>query len=367
MRSYSYLKYGILTCLATFFAAAGSVTNAAEPNAPTETPAEPNKTGVAVTVNGVDISDAAVDTAVAQQLGRIKLPEKTPPGIIDQYKRQIRQQILEKMVVDQLLDEEVEKNKIVVTEEDVVAHLKRSGSQQQPPLSLKDIKALIEAQGRSFDELKQQLRNSKGMRYQKLMETQWTGKINFTENDAKEYYSKNKKEFETPEQVRASHILIIPDTDPNTDPNQAMAEAKAEAEDLLRQIKNGADFVTLAKTKSDGPSGKGGGDLGFFSRGQMVPAFEKVAFQLKVGQVSDIVKTRFGYHIIRVTDHKDANVVTFEQAKDSIINKLTQQKQREIAMQYIESLKAKAKIVYPPGKGPRPTRRPATAPSTRSP
>lgn len=367
MKSYSYLKYGILTCLVIFFAAAGSVANAAEPNAPAKTSADPNKTGVAVTVNGVDISEAAVDTVVAQQLGRMKVPEKMPPGIINQYKRQIGQQVLERMVVEQLLDEEVKKNKIVVIEEDVIAHLEKSGAQQQPPLSLKDIKALIEAQGRSFDELKQQLQNSKGLKYQKLMEAQWTGKINFTEEDAKKYYSTNKKEFETPEQVKASHILVIPDTDPNTDPNQAKAKAKTKAEDLLRQIKDGADFATLAKARSDGPSGAKGGDLGFFSRGQMVPAFEKVAFQLKVGQVSDIVETRFGYHIIRVTDHKDSNVITFEQARDDIINRLTQQKQRELSMQYVESLKAKAKIVYPPGKEPRPARQPSIAPPTRSP
>jgi hypothetical protein len=83
-----------------------------------------------------------------------------------------------------------------------------------------------------------------------------------------------------------------------------------------------------------------------------VAPFEKAAFGLKVGQVSDIVETRFGYHIIKLTDHKDPNVTPFEQAKDDIMKLLTQPKQSEFAEKYIESLKADAKIVYPPGKEP---------------
>ena len=84
----------------------------------------------------------------------------------------------------------------------------------------------------------------------------------------------------------------------------------------------------------------------------MVPAFEEAAFKLQVGQVSDIVQTQFGYHIIKVTGHKEAGVTTFEQAKDDILQTLTQQRQSELARQYIKSLRDKASIVYPPGKEP---------------
>jgi peptidyl-prolyl cis-trans isomerase C len=120
----------------------------------------------------------------------------------------------------------------------------------------------------------------------------------------------------------------------------------------LLKVLQGADFAELAKANSHCRSAEGGGDLNFFSRGDMVPAFEKVAFGLEVGQVSDIVETRFGYHIIKVTGHKDATVILFEQAKDDIINKLTQKRQGEIARQYVESLQAKANIVYPLSKEP---------------
>jgi peptidyl-prolyl cis-trans isomerase C len=86
----------------------------------------------------------------------------------------------------------------------------------------------------------------------------------------------------------------------------------------------------------------------------MVPPFENAAFALKVGQVSDIVESQFGYHIIKVTDHKDPNLITFDKAKEDIVRMLTQQKQGELALQYVESLKANAKIVYTPGKEPAP-------------
>jgi peptidyl-prolyl cis-trans isomerase C len=180
------------------------------------------------------------------------------------------------------------------------------------------------------------------------MELQWAGKISVTEEDAKKYYDENAKRFETPEQIRASHILIgLPPTDPNADPNQAKAQARAKAEDLLKQIKNGADLAELAKAHSTCPSAPNGGDLGFFPRGKTTPPFEKVAFELQVGQVSDVVETEYGFHIIKVTDHKDAGVIAFEQAKNDIIRQLTAKKQSEFAEEYINSLKAEANIVFP--------------------
>ncbi len=113
-----------------------------------------------------------------------------------------------------------------------------------------------------------------------------------------------------PEQVRVSHILIkAADLDPDVaEPpnaqNEAKAAAVAKAEELLEQIRNGADFEALAREHSSCPSAAKGGDLGFFARGRMVSNFEKVAFDLKVGEVSDIVETIFGYHIIKVTGHR---------------------------------------------------------------
>jgi peptidyl-prolyl cis-trans isomerase C len=148
--------------------------------------------------------------------------------------------------------------------------------------------------------------------------------------------------------VRASHILIsTKPTDPNADPNQVKVQAKSKAEDLLKKAKEGADFAALAKENSSCPSAAQGGDLGSFPRGQMVKPFEDAAFALKVGQISDLVETEFGYHIIKVTEHQDPNQIAFDKAKTNILNELTQQKKQEAARKYVDSLRQSAKITFP--------------------
>ncbi len=313
-------------------------------------PDETTTDAIVATVNGVDITESQIEAKMEPQLKRIAAQAaQLPPSVIEPYKKQLRQQALESIIIERLLDEKVKAKNIVVTEENAMEQLQEMASQQK--ISLEDFKALIEASGQNFDQVKQRV--WKGLGYQKLMEAQFAGKVNITEDDAQKYYSEHKSEFETPEQVRASHILIQPDTtDPAADPNEAKAKAQAKAKDLLKQIKAGADFATLAIANSSCPSGAQGGDLNFFNRGQMIPAFEEAAFKLEIGQVSSIVETRFGYHIIKVTDRKDTGVITFEQAKDDIISGLTQQKQNELATEYIESLKAEANITYPAGKEP---------------
>ncbi len=347
MKSYLYSKLERLALLLTFVAvcglAAGADVNAAEPNST----AEPAADSIAVTVNGTNIYESQIEAEIKPQLE--KMAQQLSPQFVEQYKKQIREKALNGMVEMLLLDEKVKATNIVVTEEEVIEHINKIASQQG--LSLDDFKALVEAYGQTFDQVKQRLR--KGLGYQKLIDAQLASEITVTEDDAKKYYSEHKSQFETPEEVRASHILITPDTtDPNTDPNEADAKAKAKTEELLKQIKEGADFAELARQNSSCPSAARGGDLNFFGKGQMVPAFEEAAFKLQVGHVSDIVQTQFGYHIIKVTDHKEAGVTTFEQAKNGILQTLTQQRQNELAMQYVKTLRDKANIVYPPGKEP---------------
>lgn len=315
---------------------------------------EESADSVAVTVDGVDITEAELQKIIKPQLDKmVQQNKQLPPAFAQAYKNQIRQQILDQMIVGRLLEKKVKEFDIVVTEEEVINQIKELLSAQRPPLSLEEFTKKTAESGQSFEEVKQQVR--KGMTYQKIVESQWAGKINITEEDAKKHYDENPTQFEVQEQVRASHILIKPDTtDSDADPNQAKAKAREKTEDLLRQIKDGADFAELARANSTCPSAAQGGDLDFFTKGRMVPPFEKAAFALEVGKVSDIVETQFGYHIIKVTDRKDAGTTSFEQARDNIIKQLTQKKQAEFANKYIESLKAEASIVYPTGKEPAP-------------
>ena len=351
MKGFLTISAYLMMFFATCSLAVGSETEAAEPNA-----AEPNRpavlpagkpaemASVVATVNGGDITESELAEQLKPQLKRISAQAgQLPASFIEQYRKQLRSQVLERMIIERLLAREVKQAKIEVTDEDVTKHINEIAAEQG--LSLEDLKALVKAGGRGFEQWKQYIR--RGLPYQKLMEARWAGKINVTDQDANQYYKGNKSEFEVPEQVRASHILIKPDTaEPSSDPNQVKATAKAKIAELLAQIKDGADFAELARANSACPSSAKGGDLDFFSRGRMAPAFEKAAFELEVGRVSNIVETRFGYHIIKVTGRKDAGVVSFEKARDDIIKVLTKKRQAEFAKEYIESLKAKADIVY---------------------
>ncbi len=309
-----------------------------------------------VTINGLEIHESEVLEMVKPQLNRVA--QRANPEQLKQYKQQLIQGTIEKIIVEKLLDEKVKAGNVTVTDEEVDAKILELASSQQPPLSMEDFKALVEAYGQDFEETRKGIR--KGLCYQKVVESQWNDNENeVAESEVQDYYNENKQQFETPEQVRASHILIKVDTsDPNADPNQLKAAAKAETEKLLEQIKSGADFAELAKQHSACPSSARGGDLGPFTRGRMAPPFEKAAFELEVGQVSDIVETQFGYHIIKVAEHQKTGTLKYDEVKDDLLDTLKQQKQQQLAQEYIMALKAEADIVYPPGKKPMRPRRP---------
>lgn len=316
------------------------------PEAPTDAPAEPEPDKVVVTVNGHDIVERTIakrmNLRMRQLAGRLA---NLPPAYAEQLKKQLRQNVLENLITEQLLSEQVRAANIQVTEADVIAEMEKTAAGQQPPITLEEFKTRVEAQGGQFEDIKEEFR--RGMSYRQIVESQWGDRLTVTEEDARTYYDAHPKEFDTPEQVRASHILIgTTVTDPNADPNVVNVAAKQKAEKVLQELKDGAAFADLAKAHSSCPSSARGGDLDFFARGSMVKPFEDAAFGMEPGQVSDIVETKFGYHIIKVTDHKDASSISFDQAKDGIVTKLTDEKKSAIAKEYIQSLRAKATIVY---------------------
>jgi len=159
--------------------------------------------------------------------------------------------------------------------------------------------------------------------------------------DARAFYDANEERFAQPERVKASHILLQVNKD---DSDAIRAQKKAEAQRILGELKKGADFAELARKYSDCPSKQQGGDLGYFERGRMDPTFEKAAFGLKTGQMSGIVETPFGYHIIKTTDHTAASTAPFDQAKQNIIQYLTEQKKQQALTAYFDSLRGASNI-----------------------
>jgi len=337
-----------------------------QPASPPKSEAEPERSGanavtapepppvgrgdeVLVTVDDVNITAGQLDEMIQPYLDRLaKQAANLPPAFLEQQKKVLRDQALQEMIKMQLLDAKVKQAGITVSDEELDNEIAKMASLQKPPITTAEFRAKLESFGYDFQQFSSRVRTV--LAQQKLIKQKFPDQVKVTEAEARQYYEQNKAKYDLPEQVRASHILIKPD--PNSDPNQAGAAAKAKAEQLLKQIKEGADFAALAKANSACPSASRGGDLDFFSRGEMVPAFEKAAFVLDVNQVSDVVETKFGYHIIKVTDRKEAKLLPFEQVKDEIINELAQKKLRETAMQYIKQLESEADIVYPPGKEP---------------
>jgi len=301
---------------------------------------------VAVTINGVPVTNGQVGPIVEEQLkSYADRLSQLSPEFVEQLRKNARRDVIEKIVIERLLDDEVKAQGITVSDEEMQKKIADLASKQQPPMSSEEFSSKVQAGGITVEAFQKELRRNLG--YFKLFEGQWAGKVDVADQDAKAYYEQNPKEFDSPEMVRASHILIKPDTQaPGSDPNQAKALAKAKAEDLLAQIRGGADFAEMAKAHSACPSAANGGDLDYFKRGDMVAPFEKAAIDLAPGQVSGVVETEFGFHIIKVTDHKAARTLSFEEAKPGIVETLTANKKTQIIRDYLESLKAKANIQY---------------------
>lgn len=146
------------------------------------------------------------------------------------------------------------------------------------------------------------------------------GKINVTENEIKLYYKMHGDEFRTPEMVRVRHILVIFDKSGSEDLKK---KTKEKAEAILKRVKAGEDFAKLASEYSDDAASKSkGGDMGFFPKGRMIPDFEKAAFSLKPGEVSDVVETQIGFHIIKSEEKKESVLEPYESIKDKVRDKV---------------------------------------------
>jgi peptidyl-prolyl cis-trans isomerase C len=184
---------------------------------------------------------------------------------------------------------------------------------------------------------------TKGILTQALIEETVNKNITVTDEEIEEYYKNNISEFEVPEKVKVSHILIAIDSDAS---ENVKAEKKKQAEQILYKVKAGENFAELAQQFSeDSATKKRGGVLGFFPRGSKSSEIEEVAFNLKKGEVSDIVLTDKGYHIIKMLDKKEGTTKSLEDSRQKIKNRLTQQKKSEAIQRLLEDLKAKTKVV----------------------
>lgn len=285
------------------------------------------------TVNDVVITQAQFDLEMGRVQERFRQSGRSPgqPELA-----QIRQAVLDNLIARELLYQESKKKGFKGNEEEVNGQLKAlrarfpSEAEFQTGLTKMNI---TEADLRSQIE--------QDITIRQFINDTFVDKVTVSEAEIKAYYDNNPQFFTKPEQIRASHILIK--VEPQADAMQKDRARKA-LKKVQQKLQTGEDFGALAKEFSQGPSAPKGGDLGFFGRGQMVKPFEDKAFAMKTGEVSDIVETQFGYHLIKVTDKKPESTLTFVEVKERLGEHLKQQKVQQEIGAYVEKLRVDAKV-----------------------
>ena len=358
--------YSLATaCLA--FGLATTTTQAADSTKPgtkatpakTEAAAKPEKPLVlpdpVAVVEGVEIKSAELTdafNAILAQAGK-KADEITNDQKLEGY-----WSILNDLIIDRLLTKLSAKQE--VTDADVDDYFKKFKTQFK---SEDEMNAEIKQAGQSLDKIKANIRAS--LKQQKWVDAQVAGKDAVSDADAHDFYDKHPDYFKVPETVRASHILVAV---PEGAKPAEVADKEKKAKDLAEKAKKGGDFAQLAKENSEDPGSKeNGGDLNFFSRERMVPEFAEAAFKMNKGDISDPVKTQFGFHVIKVTDKKDARTVPFDEVKEKINAYLKDAKHKSAVEELVTGLRAKAdvKIKLPePPKASAPAAAPADMPPT---
>ncbi len=286
------------------------------------------------TVNGVKISGSEFDKSLQSYKRRLSMMgQQFPEG----HAKDINKSIIEDMVSRELLIQNSNKIGIKVSDDELGKEI--DAIKAKFP-SADHFNQMIKSQNMTMDDVKADIR--KAMHINRLVKSEIEGKISIDEKTVSEYYKNNSSQFLEDESVKASHILVKVDKGAGKDVKEA---AKKKIEDLLKKAKKGEDFAKLAKENSDDPgSGHNGGDLGFFSKGMMVPPFEKAAFGLKKNEISDVVETDFGYHIIKLTDRKPARTIPLTEVQDKLKSFLKSMEINKKLTEYIANLRKTADV-----------------------
>jgi peptidyl-prolyl cis-trans isomerase C len=326
------LVFGACSKGAPAAAAAQTATGAAA--TPAEAPVKPvaaQLPDVIAKVNGETIPRAEFEKAI-QSLEA----QNGSPVPADQRDR-IYRGVLDQMIGYKLLVQESAVRKLAVADTELNARIGQIRSQF--PTEEAFNQALAQ-QKLTVDQLKADARSE--ILVTNLLKAEIEPKVAVKPEQVTDFYQKNPDKFQQGERVRASHILVAFPQGADAAAKQA---AKTKADGILKELKAGKDFATLAKANSDDPSsGAKGGDLDFFEKGQMVGPFDQAAFTLKQGEMSELVETQFGYHIIKVTEKQASRTVPLADVREQIQQFLDNQNRQTATEGFVESLKAKGKV-----------------------
>ena len=308
--------------------------------------ASDEKGSAAAIVNGKSIPMSEIESAVKNSAIRMGIP-----GTPDQSLRdRLGTQVLNQLIASELLFQEAVKQGFEAAGEKVEESFSSLAGQFP---SREEFDSEMEKRGYTEKSLRGSMRKQISIRT--FLDETIASKMSVNEEEARKFYQDNPGRFSQEAQVKASHILI---NAPSEASQEEKDEALARAREIAQKAKaDGADFAALAREHSEGPSGPSGGDLGLFGRGRMVKPFEEAAFSMKVGDVSDPVLTRFGYHVIKVTDRQEGKTMPFEEVKDNLMAGLKKDRINEAVNGKIKELTAQAEIevlMKPSSPGPTP-------------
>lgn len=216
--------------------------------------------------------------------------------------------------------------------------------------TMEDLEKAATAQGVSFEDFKQNMRTE--IITQQVIQREVGSRVNISKEEEQKFYDEHKADLAHPEEVKLSEILISTEQAGNgqqKDDQQKIAAAQAKADDLLKQIKAGANFEDIAKKESQGPSASQGGDLGYFERGKLAKQLEDVTFAMKKGDISDVIRTKQGFVILKVTDHQTAGVPSFSEVENKLQEAVYMTKLQPALREYLKKLREEAFIDIKPG------------------
>jgi peptidyl-prolyl cis-trans isomerase C len=296
--------------------------------------------GKAAVVNGVVIQEQEVNQGLLYHQQR--LLATTGQVIRPEMMMEARKMVLENLIDRELLYQQSRKKGITINDAQVNEQLDQLKKQYPSEQAFKDSMAedhLTEATVKA--------RIKMNMAVQQFVEKEFAGKSDVTEGEVKAFYDGHPEYFREPEAIRVSEITIK--VDPKAD-SAKKEEARKKLQDLQKRLQKGEDFAILAKDFSQSPGAAQGGDMGMIPRGKMPQAFDDAAFALKPGEVSGVVETPLGFHLIKVHEKKPEKVVALKDVEERIRQHLAGEKVKQRVEQYLVEIKKTAKIERIPTK-----------------
>ncbi|RAL25443.1 hypothetical protein DL240_04325 [Lujinxingia litoralis] len=286
-------------------------------------------TGPVAKIDGKEVGADTFNDMVRQRASR--LPERVPAQMLDMLKAQTVDLAIDHYLVESTLEEA----NVVATKEDV-DKLFNEFRERFPNEAM--FNGYLQQMGLNQEMVRENM--ARDARLEKYLESKYG--LEVPAEDVETYYNEHTERFTRPDEVRARHILIKVERGAD---DEAVATARAKAQEILELAKaEGADFEALAREHSEGPTAPRGGDLGFFGKGRMVPEFSEVAFGMEPNQVSDLVRTQFGFHIIQLVEKRDAAVATLDEVKDDIEVELRHELRVRLFQRFLTELREGATV-----------------------